>query len=155
VLLIDEAENLYKAGTSRPERRTALRSLAFYCGGALPRACVILAVTPETLEMLREEADEMLAEVTEQRTLLAWEDVTMLRRRLLRAKPIEVAKLGKPDLLELAERVRELASAARGAVRDPAWNTFVEETVSGRPIARRVVRAVVSRLESRWWLGGE
>jgi hypothetical protein len=155
VLLIDEAENLYKAGTSRPERRTALRSLAFYCGGALPRACVILAVTPETLEMLREEADEMLSEVTEQRTLLAWEDVTMLRRRLLRAKPIEVAKLGKPDLLELAERVRELASAARGAVRDPAWNTFVEETVSGRPIARRVVRAVVSRLESRWWLGGE
>ncbi|MBL9022082.1 MAG: DUF2791 family P-loop domain-containing protein [Myxococcales bacterium] len=153
VLLIDEAENLYKAGTSRPERRTALRSLAFYCGGALPRACVILAVTPETLEMLREEAADMLAEVTEQRTLLAWEDVTMLRRRLLRAKPIEVAKLGKAHLAELAGRAREIGVAARGAVRDPDWDDFVEGVVSGRPSARRVVRAAVTRTESLWWLG--
>jgi formate dehydrogenase len=36
VLLIDEAENLYRGGTSRLERRTALRSLSFYCGGMLP-----------------------------------------------------------------------------------------------------------------------
>lgn len=153
VLVIDEAENLYKAGTSRPERRTALRSLAFYCGGALPRACVILAVTPETLEMLREEAEEMLSEVTEQRTLLPWEDVTMLRRRLLRAKPIEVARLGKPELAELASRVREICTAARGAVRDPAWEDFVAKAVMGRPSARAVVRAAVTRTESLWWLG--
>jgi hypothetical protein len=155
VLLIDEAENLYKAGTSRPERRTALRSLAFYCGGALPRACVILAVTPETLEMLREEAEEMLSEVTEQRTILAWEDVTMLRRRLLRAKPIEVAKLGKPELAELAERAREIVVGARGALRDPDWEHFVAQIVTGRPSARRVVRGVVTRLESLWWLGSD
>jgi hypothetical protein len=35
---LDEAENLYRSGVSRPERRTALRSLAFYCGGTIPRA---------------------------------------------------------------------------------------------------------------------
>ena len=38
VLILDEAENLYRVGVSRPERRTALRSLAHYCGGALLRA---------------------------------------------------------------------------------------------------------------------
>jgi hypothetical protein len=153
VLVIDEAENLYKAGTSRPERRTALRSLAFYCGGALPRACVILAVTPETLQVLRDEAEEMLSEVTEQRTVLAWEDVTMLRRRLLRARPIEVAKLGKPELAELAVRARDICVAARGATRDRDWDDFVERVVVGRPSARKVVRSVVARTESLWWLG--
>ena len=49
VLLLDEAENLYRVGVSRAERRTALRSLAHYCGGAIPRATVVLAVTPDTL----------------------------------------------------------------------------------------------------------
>src|SRR5258708_7031401 len=33
VLILDEAENLYRVGVSRAERRTALRSLAHYCGG--------------------------------------------------------------------------------------------------------------------------
>jgi hypothetical protein len=116
---------------------------------------VILAVTPETLDMLREEAEEMLSEVTEQRTVLAWEDVTMLRRRLLRAKPIEVAKLGKAELAELADRVREIVVGARGAVRDADWDDFVAALVTGRPTARRVVRGVVTRLESLWWLGGD
>lgn len=153
VLVIDEAENLYKAGTSRPERRTALRSLAFYCGGALPRATVILAVTPETLEMLREEAEDMLDEVTEQRTLLAFEDTTMLRRRLLRARPMEVARLSKAELVELARRVRELHTSARGAVRDSAWDGWVDEIVTGRPTARAVVRAAARRLELLWWTG--
>ena len=63
VLLIDEAENLYKGGTSRAERRTALRSLAFYCGGTLPRACVVLAITPEMLKELRAESKELLDEI--------------------------------------------------------------------------------------------
>src|SRR5262249_14073987 len=74
VVVIDEAENLYKMGVSRSERRTALRSLSFYCGGSLPRACVVLAITPDALEKLKEEARELLEEVTEQVTLLENED---------------------------------------------------------------------------------
>ena len=153
VVLIDEAENLYRGGTSRPERRTALRSLAFYCGGALPRACVIFAVTPETLEMLREEAEEMLSDISEQRTVLPWEDVTMLRRRLLRSRAIEVAKLGKEQLAELASRIKQLHRNARGAQRDPDWDRWLERAITGRPSPREVVRAVVTRLESLWWTG--
>ena len=82
MIILDEAENLYRAGVSRSERRTALRSLSFYCGGSLARACVILAVTPSTLEMLREEADELLDEIEGQATLLPSEDIAMFRHRL-------------------------------------------------------------------------
>ncbi len=78
VVILDEAENLYRAGVSRAERRTALRSLGFYCGGALPRACVVLAITPETLTLLREEASELLDEIADQSTLLPVEDIAML-----------------------------------------------------------------------------
>ncbi len=153
LVLIDEAENLYRGGTSRPERRTALRSLAFYCGGSLPRACVIFAVTPETLGMLREEAEAMLDDITEQRTVLSCEDVTMLRRRLLRARPIEVARLSKDGLTELATRVRAVHASARGAVRDAEWGEFVAGLVSHRPTPREVVRGAVTRLETLWWSG--
>ncbi|HTJ81064.1 MAG TPA: hypothetical protein VL400_05050, partial [Polyangiaceae bacterium] len=137
----------------RPERRTALRSLGFYCGGALPRACVILAVTPETLELLREEAESMLDEVSEQVTSLAWEDTTLLRRRLMRSRPLEVAKLGKEELRELASRVRSLHADARGAVRDRDLDAYFDQIVRGRPTARSVVRRAIARLERVWWWG--
>jgi len=153
VLLIDEAENLYKGGTTRPERRTALRTLAFYCGGALPRACVIFAVTPETLTLLRDEAESMLDEVADQVTSLPWEDATLLRRRLLRSRALDVAKLGKEELRELALRARQLHAAARGAVRDREIESFVEETIRGKPTARDVVRRTIARLEATWWWG--
>jgi len=45
VVLIDEAENLYTSGVPWSARRTALRSLAFYCGGAIPGAAVVMAMT--------------------------------------------------------------------------------------------------------------
>jgi hypothetical protein len=37
VLIIDEAENLYCEGVARAERRSTLRSLAFYWGGVIRR----------------------------------------------------------------------------------------------------------------------
>jgi hypothetical protein len=152
VVIIDEAENLYRSGTSKPERRTALRSLGFYCGGSLPNACVVLAVTPETLELLRDEADVMLDDITEQRTVLACEDVTMLRHRLLRARPLRVASLGRPELEELAHRVRTVHASARGAVRDREWNSWLPEAVAAVESPRELVRAVVARLEARWFV---
>lgn len=151
VVMIDEAENLYRGGTSRPERRTALRSLAFYCGGTIPRACVIFAVTPETLAMLREEAESMLEDITEQRTVLPCEDVTMLRRRLLRARPMDVARLGRDDLQTLAERIRELHASARGATKAADWEAFLERILKGKPSPRAVVRATVQMLERAYW----
>jgi hypothetical protein len=152
VVIIDEAENLYRTGTSKPERRTALRSLGFYCGGSLPNACVVLAVTPETLELLREEADVMLDDITEQRTVLACEDVTMLRHRLLRARPLRVASLDRPELEELAQRVRTVHASARGAVRDREWNRWLPEAIAAVESPRELVRAVVARLEARYFV---
>ncbi len=152
VVIIDEAENLYRTGTSKPERRTALRSLGFYCGGSLPNACVILAVTPETLELLREEADAMLDDITEQRTVLACEDVTMLRHRLLRARPMRVAALGKAELLDLTHRLRAVHASARGTTRDKGWDAWAEKAAAAAKSPRELVRAAISRLEATFWL---
>lgn len=149
VIVLDEAENLYRAGVSRPERRTALRSLAFYCGGSIPRACVVLAVTPDTLASLREEAGELLDEIEDQATLLECEQAAMLRHRLLRARPLTVTKLGKDELRELALRVRKLHRSVRGAARDPGWDEFLDAAIKGSPTPREVLRQVVLRLEER------
>lgn len=153
MFLIDEAENLYRGGTSRSERRTALRSLAFYCGGVLPHACVVLAVTPETLEALREEAAELLDEVEEQKTLLAWEDGTMLRRRLTRSRPIQVVHLTRDQLAELAGNVRAVHATVRGTTRDPQFDAWIERVVSRRLTPRELIRRVMQRLEHAFWYG--
>jgi hypothetical protein len=154
VIILDEAENLYRAGVSRSERRTALRSLGFYCGGALERACVVLAVTPESLEQLREEAGELLDQIEEQTTLLPNEDVALLRRRLLRARPIHVARLGKAGLLELAERGARVVREVRGARSDPAVTArLAERAVSESSTPREALRRVVLAAESSAWLG--
>ncbi len=147
VVLLDEAENLYRPGVSRPERRTALRSLAFYCGGSLAEACVVLAVTPDTLTALRDEAGELLDEIEEQRTLLPSEDVAMLRRRLVRAKPLEVQRLTKVDLAALAEQARKLYVSVRGRTPDPDFESFVKKEVTGAPSPRAVLRRTMARLE--------
>jgi len=149
VVVLDEAENLYRPGVSRPERRTALRSLAFYCGGALENACVVLAVTPDTLESLREESAALLDEIEEQKTLLPSEDVAMLRRRLVKSRPIEVHRLTKADLELLAERARKAHASARGATKDPEFDAFVRQTIARSSSPRAVLRAVVGRLERR------
>jgi hypothetical protein len=147
VIVLDEAENLYRAGVSRPERRTALRSLAFYCGGAIARACVVFAVTPDTLEALREEAGSLLDEIEEQATLLPAEDVALLRRRLLRSRPLTVTRLGRDDLRTLAVRVRQLHRSVRGATKDPGWEDFLDRVIAAARTPREVLRQLVLRLE--------
>ena len=147
VVLLDEAENLYRPGVSRPERRTALRSLGFYCGGSLAEACVVLAVTPETLIALREEAGELLDEIEEQRTLLPSEDVAMLRRRLVRAKPLEVQRLTRAELGELAESARKLYVSVRGRTPDQGFESFLKKELQGSPTPRALLRRTMARLE--------
>jgi hypothetical protein len=150
ILLIDEAENLYRGGATRAERRTALRSLSFYCGGALPRACVVLAITPDTLSELQREAPDLLDDVAEQRSLLAVEDASMLCHRLKRTRPIAVPALTAPQRTQLAELVRSAHESARGAVDDPGFDAFARR-FNERASPREVVRATVSRLEHRFW----
>jgi hypothetical protein len=152
VLILDEAENLYRVGVSRAERRTALRSLAHYCGGALPRATVVLAVTPDTLEALRDEAGVLLDEIEEQATLLPSEDVAMLRRRLLKARPIRVTKLGPRELETLAEQVRGVARAVRGKHVDRRIGEFLERAVKDSDTPRDLLRRVMLREERIAWL---
>ena len=153
VVILDEAENLYRAGVSRAERRTALRSLGFYCGGSLPRACVVLAVTPDTLSALREEAGALLDEISEQSTLLPAEDVAMLRRRLLRARPIQVTRLPSEALEVLAEHARSLAREVRGKRKDAAWDEALRVALAGKPTPRELLRRVTRYEERRAWLG--
>jgi hypothetical protein len=151
VLTIDESENLYRGGTTQAERRTALRSLSFYCSGALPSACVILAITPAVLKDLRADARELLNEVAEQETVLACEDALMLRRRLSQTKPVEVPALTPAQTGDLIDRVRRTHRAVRGSVRDPAFAKFAREETANASSPRATVRATVLRLESSWW----
>jgi hypothetical protein len=151
VVLLDEAENLYRPGVSRAERRTALRSLGFYCGGGLPRACVVLAVTPSSLEELRAEAGELLDAIEEQRTLLATEDVTMLRRRLLRSKPLEVIKLTRADRETLGHHAKALYEKVHGKVKDAGWDAWLHATTGSAKSPRAVLQAAALRLERLAW----
>jgi hypothetical protein len=152
VLILDEAENLYRVGISRSERRTALRSLAHYCGGALPRATVVLAITPDTLVALREEAGELLDEIEAQATLLPSEDVAMLRHRLLKARPIRVTKLGPSDLATLADQARKIAREVRGKHADPQRRAFLDQAVKDSDTPRELLRRVLLREERLAWL---
>jgi bacteriophage exclusion system BrxC/D-like protein len=151
VLILDEAENLYRVGVSRSERRTALRSLAHYCGGALPRATVVLALTPDTLIALREEAGELLDQIEEQATLLPSEDVAMLRHRLLKARPIRVTKLGPSDLETLADQARTLAREVRGKHVDRQIRAFLEQALKDSDTPRELLRRVLLREERLAW----
>jgi len=151
VLLVDEAENLVRRST-HAERRTALRSLSFYCGGALPSACVLLAITPEAFGELSRATNALVRELAAQETTLACEDVVMLGRRLSRLAPIEVPALGRPQMRELALRVRQAHARVRGApVVDNQWDTFVGDAVAQAESPRQYVRALVERLEHAWW----
>ena len=147
VLLLDEAENLFSGGASRAERRTALRTLAFYCGGHVPRAAVFLAVTPEALQSLRAEAPELVAIVGAQKTTLPAEDVAMLRSRLRLATPVEAPVLGASERRELCGRLRDLHEDARGAVRDPGFDAYADGLSRSAVTVRALVRKITTRLE--------
>ena len=152
VVLIDEAENLYKMGISRAERRTALRSLSFYCGGTLPRACVVMAITPDVLDQLREESKELLDEVATQTTLLAAEDATMLRRRLVRLRPIAVPVLGREHRATLLSRVYATHTRVRSRRTDAAWIDYSKTLLTRDELSpRELVRHAAEWLESSWW----
>jgi hypothetical protein len=151
VLLIDEAENLYRGGVTEAERRTALRSLSFYCGGALPRACVVLAITPDALESLQAEAPLLLDEVSKQKSVLAWEDATMLCRRLERARPLHVPAFGSAECVELASRLAALHREARGSRRDATWDAFVASVSAAGLTPREATLRLVDRLERSFW----
>jgi hypothetical protein len=154
VLIIDEAENLYRGGVARAERRTALRSLAFYCGGVIASGCVVLALTKDASEKLADECEELLGEVDEQTSTHAWEDAAMFLRRLRRPKVIPVPAL-KPDAAhDLARAVRKAHRAVRGSVRAPGIDDLVDEHLAARDTPRAIVRTVVDCLERAWWEGG-
>jgi hypothetical protein len=129
MILIDEAENLFRAFTA-PQRRAALRSLSYYCGGTLPGSCVVLAITPDALDRLRGEADAQLADVAEQRTVLPSEDAAMLRRRLHQVRPIEVPDARRGAAGGAGLQGAGAARAGAGSDDDPRWASWVTETIA-------------------------
>jgi hypothetical protein len=153
VLFIDEAENLYRGGVSRAERRTALRSLAFYCGGAIASGCVVLALTKDASEKLADECEELLGEVDEQTSTLTWENAAMFLRRLRRPKMIPVPALKADASHDLARAVRKAHRVVRGSVRAPGIDDLVDEHLAARDTPRAIVRTLVDCLERAWWEG--
>ncbi len=151
VMLIDEAENLYTTGASPAERRTALRSLSFYCGGALPGACVVLAITPKVLKQLKKESTELLADVADQAGVLPWEDATMLKRRLSRLQPQPVPDFRRKDRTALADKLRHTHALVRGRVDDDGWEQAVRRYARQQATPREMARGLVDRLEYAFW----
>jgi hypothetical protein len=153
VILIDEAENLYTSGRPPASRRTSLRSLSFYCGGALPGACVIMAMTPPAFEAMKREAKGLLAEASDMDTTLELEDVDRFRRSLHGLKPDPVKPLTAAERTELCERVRRMHRSVRGPVELADWDQRVAGAVKQHASPRTLVRALVDELESAWWAG--
>jgi hypothetical protein len=153
VVLVDEAENLYTSGRPWSERRTALRTLSFYCGGALPRTGVVMSMTPVVYEEMRKEAKKMLREADQMASTLAVEDVRIFRRRLDQLDPSPVPALGRSDRLELCERVRKTHRTVRGKVEVGDWSALAEQLVRQHRSPRTLVRHLVDELESAWWAG--
>jgi hypothetical protein len=151
VVLIDEAENLYTTGAARSLRRTALRSLSFYCGGALPSACVVIAITPRVLKQLRADARELLTEVSEQRTVLPWEDASMLSRRLSRIKPEPVPEFTDAHRRELLQKVLETHRGVRGATTATLSKREQRDLALEPAPPRLLLRKAADELERRWW----
>lgn len=146
VVIVDEAENPCRSGVSRVDRRTALRSLAFDCGGTLARACVATALTPASLESLRGEGPALLDEVSQQRDTLAWEDSTMFSRRLSRTRPTEAAVLTADDRVRLALRLYALHERVRGEAPTVDLEAVLEREIAN-DTPRALARAVVNALE--------
>ena len=151
VILIDEAENLYTSGRPPASRRTSLRSLSFYCGGALPGACVIMAMTPPAFEAMKREARDLLAEADDMDSTLELEDVSRFRRSLHGLKPDPVKPLTTAERRELCERVRRMHRSVRGPVELVDWSERTERAVKEHASPRTLVRALVDELESAWW----
>lgn len=153
VLLIDEAENLYTSGVPKNERRSALRSLSFYCGGALPGACVIVAMTPPALEEMRKESGKLLREQAQVQSTLDLEDVVLFKQRLSKLRPDEVPSFSRPMRKALADKVRATHRSVRGPVEIPEWDELVKEVIRAGGPPRVLVRRLIDELEAAWWGG--
>lgn len=153
VLLIDEAENLYTTGLSHAARRSALRTLSFYCGGSLPGACVVLAMTPPAYAELRKEAGSLLRELKDVASTLDGEDPVLFKRRLSRLEPETVPPFSRGMRLELVERVVSAHRAVRGSVEIEQWPEIAGAAVREARSPRELVRRLVDELESAWWAG--
>ncbi len=151
VLVIDEAENLYRSGIREGERRTALRSLSFYAGGALPGACVVLAITPEALVDLRRDARDLLEEISDQTSVLAWEDASLFKGRLRKSKVLEVPPLDDKELALLATKLKKLHREARGDVEAKDLRKVVNEVIARGAGPRALTRATIAYLEREFW----
>jgi hypothetical protein len=153
VVLIDEAENLYTTGASETARRSALRTLSFYCGGALPSACVVLAMTPSALTMLRKEQKTLLKDAAEVDSTLDIEDVDFFGERLKKLTPDEVPAFSAPMRQKLAEKVRNTHKSVRGPVALEHWDDLVTELARSKAQPRALLRTLVDELEAAWWAG--
>jgi len=153
VVLIDEAENLYTSGVSESARRSALRTLSFYCGGALPGACVLMAMTPPALAIMKKESKGLLKEAAEVDSTLELEDVELFRRRLHKLQPDEVPVFSKPMCKELALKVKKTHRAVRGPVEFEGFDELVKELVRAGGPPRIMMRRLIDELESAWWAG--
>jgi hypothetical protein len=151
MILIDEAENLYTSGRAPASRRTSLRSLAFYCGGALPGTGVVLAMTPPAYEQMKGEARDLLAEAGEIESTLELERVERFRRSLWGLKPEPVKALSKAEREELCDRVKKMHRAARGATDVAGWSAIVARLVAEHTSPRTLIRALIDELEAAWW----
>jgi len=151
VILIDEAENLYTSGRAPASRRTSLRSLAFYCGGALPGTCVVLAMTPPAYELMKGEARDLLAEAGDLGTTLELERVERFRRSLWGLKPEPVRALTRPEREELCDRVRRMHRSVRGAIEVDDWPSLVDRLVTAHTSPRTLIRTLIDELEASWW----
>ncbi len=153
VVLIDEAENLYTSGVPEAARRSALRTLSFYCGGALPGACVILAMTPPALIELRKESKALLREAAQAESTLPLEDVELFRHRLSKLTPDDVPAFTGPMRRELAKKVRATHQKVRGSVEIDEWDETVKELVRQGGPPRAMMRRLIDELEAAWWAG--
>lgn len=154
VVLIDEAENLYTSGVPEAARRSALRTLSFYCGGALPGACVILAMTPPALIELKKESKALLRDAAEAESTLNLEDVELFRHRLGKLTPDDVPAFTGPMRRELAKKVRVTHQKVRGPVEIEGWDDTVKALVREGGPPRAMMRRLVDELEAAWWAGG-
>lgn len=154
VLVLDEVEALFRGAATKAERRTALRSLAFYCGGTLPRTLVMLAITPNALDQLRAEAPEQLEALAATRSLLPWEDVAMLRRRLRDAPTLEPARLTGEDAVIVAARLATLYAQTRGRPAREDLPELARALWSRVGSPRPVVRGLADALERSLWSSG-
>lgn len=153
VLVIDEAENLYRSGIREGERRTALRSLSFYAGGALPGACVVLAITEDALVDLRRDARELLDEISDQSSVLEWEDASLFKSRLRKSKVLEVPPLDDKELALLATKLKKLHREARGEIEAPRYRHVVQAAIAAGKGPRGVTREAIAYLERVFWNG--